>query len=96
MAFEQVRVRLGDGQEFGPVAWSAMLQWHQEGRVPADAHLVDHVTGEARPRTVCGTEYAAGYHSRVGILIRTSGVQVQYGSGDRRLCPVCHHQRRGE
>ncbi|HOF86543.1 MAG TPA: hypothetical protein PLZ36_00385 [Armatimonadota bacterium] len=48
MAFEHVRVRLPDGQEFGPVAWSVMLQWHQEGRVPADASLVDHATGEAR------------------------------------------------
>jgi uncharacterized RDD family membrane protein YckC len=52
MAFENVRVRLPDGQEFGPVAWSAMLQWHQEGRVPADAHLVDHATGEARPASM--------------------------------------------
>lgn len=49
MAFEQVRVRLTNGQEFGPVSWSAMLQWRQEGRVPDDAALVDTETGEARP-----------------------------------------------
>lgn len=34
-------VRLKNGQEFGPAAMDLILQWGREGRVPADATLVD-------------------------------------------------------
>ena len=49
MAFEQVTMRLADGQEFGPVPLATLLDWHREGRVPLDAAIIDAVTGEVRP-----------------------------------------------
>ena len=49
MAFEQVTMRLADGQEFGPVPLATLLDWHREGRVPPDAVIVDAITGEIRP-----------------------------------------------
>lgn len=49
MAFEQVNLRMPDGQIYGPVAMTEMLQWHVEGRVPPDGVLIDAVTGEERP-----------------------------------------------
>lgn len=49
MAFEQMMVRLPDGREFGPATMVDLAKWQQEGRVPADALLVDVATGETRP-----------------------------------------------
>lgn len=49
MAFEQVLLRTADGQEYGPITMPELLRWHQEGRVPADAALVDCATQEVRP-----------------------------------------------
>jgi hypothetical protein len=49
MAFEQVFLRLADGRQFGPIPFAQLGQWHAEGRVPADAAIVDAVTGEAQP-----------------------------------------------
>lgn len=48
MAFEQVTLRLANGQEFGPVTMPELLHWHREGRVPPDATLVDALSGETR------------------------------------------------
>lgn len=49
MAYEQVRMRVRDGQEFGPVTWGALLEWRRAGRVPDDAVIIDHPTGESQP-----------------------------------------------
>lgn len=49
MAFEQVYLRTAQGQQYGPVEYQELLRWHQEGRVPPDAFLVDTITGEAQP-----------------------------------------------
>jgi hypothetical protein len=49
MAFEQVKMRTAQGQEYGPVPMSVLIRWHQEGRVPMDAFLVDAESGEAQP-----------------------------------------------
>lgn len=43
------RVRLADGREFGPVAISKIKAWAGEGRVPANASIVNDETGEVRP-----------------------------------------------
>lgn len=59
MAFEQVRIRLANGQEYGPVSWSAMLQWRQEGRVPNDAFIVDAATGQSHPVSAFPVDGAA-------------------------------------
>jgi len=52
MAFEQVILRTADGKEYGPVPLWTMRQWQQEGRVPADAVLIDAATWETRPAAV--------------------------------------------
>jgi len=49
MAFEQVKLRLPDGQEFGPAPFMTAVQWHREGRVPREAWLIDAMSGESRP-----------------------------------------------
>jgi len=49
MAFEQVMLRTTDGQEFGPASMDDIIQWHRQGRVPADASLLDTATNEIRP-----------------------------------------------
>lgn len=49
MAFEQVYLRTSDGQQYGPVSFEELLQWHQLGRVPANGVLVDADTGDTRP-----------------------------------------------
>ena len=48
MPFEQVRLRLISGEEYGPASLQEVVQWHQQGRVPPDAVLVDAETGEIR------------------------------------------------
>jgi len=35
-----VRVRLADGQELGPVSLELLLQWVREGRIPAGSHVI--------------------------------------------------------
>jgi|GEM_PF-1929201 len=49
MAFEQVVLRTADGKEYGPISIATLWQWHQQGRVPPDATLIDAVTWETRP-----------------------------------------------
>jgi hypothetical protein len=49
MAFEQVYLRTTDGQQYGPVTYKELVQWHQQGRVPPNAFIVDAVSGEAQP-----------------------------------------------
>ncbi|MHB0935290.1 MAG: hypothetical protein ACYDCO_07240 [Armatimonadota bacterium] len=49
MAFEQVIMRTADGKEYGPIPIGTLWEWQQQGRVPADATLVDAVTFEKRP-----------------------------------------------
>ena len=49
MAFEQVMLRTTDGQEFGPASMDDIIQWHRQGRVPADASLQDTTSNEIRP-----------------------------------------------
>ena len=51
MAFENVIIRHQDGSQHGPVPMGQLVQWYNEGRVPADAVLVDPTTQEARPLT---------------------------------------------
>ncbi len=47
------KVRLGDGNEFGPAGMDLVIQWAREGRVPGDALLVGVQSGETRSvRTV--------------------------------------------
>lgn len=46
MPFDPVRVRLPDGQEFGPVSWLEVVQWSEQGRIPLDTTIIDHVSGE--------------------------------------------------
>lgn len=49
MAFEQVKLRTAEGQEYGPISMETLAQWRREGRVPDSAMVVDAVTGEAQP-----------------------------------------------
>ncbi len=49
MAFEQVYLRARDGQQYGPVPFHELVQWHQQGRVPVDGVIVDAASGEERP-----------------------------------------------
>jgi hypothetical protein len=49
MAFEHVKLRTFDGQEYGPVSMQELIRWHAEGRVPHWATVIDVHTGERRP-----------------------------------------------
>ena len=48
MSFTNVKMRTPDGAEYGPVAWEELQQWHQQGRVPPGAIIVDADTGEEK------------------------------------------------
>ena len=49
MPFEQVMLRLPNGQEYGPATMTDLTQWREQGRLPTDAVLVDMQSGEIRP-----------------------------------------------
>ena len=49
MAFENVQVRLANGQQHGPIPWETLRIWVQQNRVPADATLICQSTLEQRP-----------------------------------------------
>lgn len=51
MAFEQITLRTRNGESYGPVDQNTLLQWHQQGRVPADGELIDAATGETQSVT---------------------------------------------
>jgi hypothetical protein len=40
-------------QEFAPVAWVELLRWRREGRIPDDACIIDHPTGDTLPVPAC-------------------------------------------
>jgi hypothetical protein len=40
MAFENVLVRLSNGQQHGPVPWETLKVWVHQNRIPADAILI--------------------------------------------------------
>lgn len=44
----QYKIRLSDSREFGPAPLNVVMQWAREGRVPADALLVDAASGEVK------------------------------------------------
>ncbi len=48
MAFENVQVRLSNGQQHGPVPWETLKVWVQQNRVPPDAMLVCEATRQER------------------------------------------------
>ena len=48
MAFENVLVRLTNGQQHGPIPWETLRLWVQQNRVPADAMLVCQTTQAER------------------------------------------------
>ena len=48
MAFENVQVRLSNGQQHGPIPWETLRVWVQQNRVPADAVLVCQSTQQQR------------------------------------------------
>lgn len=49
MAFERILVRTADGQEYGPASQDDLRNWHREGRVPANAVVIDCATREEQP-----------------------------------------------
>lgn len=51
MAFDQVRVRYPNGQQFGPYAMADVKQWAAAGQLPAQSLLVDAGSGEVRALT---------------------------------------------
>jgi hypothetical protein len=48
MAFENVQVRLANGQQHGPVPWDTLRVWVQQNRVPPDATLICQATLQER------------------------------------------------
>lgn len=48
MAFDQVRVRYPNGQEYGPYPFGQAAAWAAGGQIPMDSIFVDAGTGEAR------------------------------------------------
>lgn len=53
-------VKLRTGEEFGPVEEDVLVRWASEGRVPADALLVDE----------SGTESPADAHERLRVILQ--------------------------